>query len=57
MVTLDVTNPSKLMPVTRLTIRIMKVVIEPTDVFGIVYAILQVRRCVPLKNESEDECE
>lgn len=29
----------------------MKVVIEPTDVFGIVYAILQVRRCVPLKNE------
>ena len=39
----------------RLTIRVMKVIIEPTDVFGIVYAILQIRRCDPLENESEDE--
>jgi len=33
----------------------MEVVIEPTDVFGIIYAILQVRRCVPLQNGSEYE--
>ena len=47
------------MPVRWLTIRIMKMIIEPTDVFGIVYAILQVRRRVPLKKkkESQDEYE
>jgi hypothetical protein len=38
-----------------LTIWLMEVVIEPTDVFGIINAILQVRRCVPLQNESEYE--
>ena len=31
----------------------MEVIIEPTDVFGIIYAILQVRQCVPLQNEIE----
>ena len=35
----------------------MEVVIEPADVFGIIYAILQVRRCIPLKNESKDKHE
>ena len=33
----------------------MKTVIEPTDCLGIVYAILQIRRCVPLKIEREGE--
>jgi len=33
----------------------MEVLIEPTDVLRIIYAILQVCRCVPLQNESEDE--
>jgi len=40
-----------------LTIRLMEVFIEPTDVLRIIYAILQVRRRVPLQNESEDEHE
>jgi len=29
----------------------MEVVIEPADVFGIIYAILQIRRCIPLQND------
>lgn len=34
----------------------MEMVVEPTDVLGIIYAILQVRWCVPLqKNEDEGE--
>lgn len=38
-----------------LTIRLVQLVIEPTDVLGIIYAILQVRRCVPLEDGSEGE--
>ena len=33
----------------------MELIIEPADVLGIVDAILQVRRCVPLHSESESE--
>ena len=33
----------------------MEVFIEPTDVFRIIYAILQIRRRVPLQNETEYE--
>ena len=45
------------MPGVWLTIWLMEVVIEPADVFRIIYAILQVRRCIPLQNGSEYENE
>lgn len=48
-------NYTKLVPGTWLTIRLVKVVIEPADVFGIINAICQVLRCIPLRNGSEHE--
>jgi hypothetical protein len=41
-------SPSKAKPVRWLTISLMEVVIEPTDVLRIIYAIFQVRRSIPL---------
>ena len=42
-------------PGARLTIRLMEVVIEPAEFFGVIYTIIQIRRCVPLQNESKGE--
>ena len=44
-----------MVPGTWLTIRLVEVVIEPADVLGVIDAILQIRRCVPLQHESKGE--